>query len=103
MGNTDSFFLLCSSAPAFQGMRLAIVVMLLSLLFTNPPRSRSFRAVLGVFAAVVFTGSLTLMFRYQIGFIDALLFVETAIIVAIAALETPVRISVKSQAARVNA
>lgn len=84
---TDPTFTAPVGLMGFEIGRLLVAVLLLFLLFTEPPRSLAVRGVLGVGAAATFVVALQSLFNYQIGIIDCILYMEVAIIVALEALE----------------
>ena len=84
---TDPTFLAPVGLMGFEIGRLLVAVLLLFLLFTEPPRSLKVRTVLGIAAFMTFAIALQSFFTYQIGFIDCVLYLEVAIIVGLEALE----------------
>lgn len=69
-------------------IRGAIVVLLIGLLVTNPPRSYVLRAIIGVWSVLLAATSVQLLYSYRVNILDAIVFIEIAIIFAIEALET---------------
>jgi hypothetical protein len=78
---------LASAEPNYAYMRAALVVVLLTLLVSSPPRSLYFRQFLGLFAAALFGSTIWLSATYTINLLDAVIFTEVAIIFMIEALE----------------
>lgn len=81
----------------FTLIRGVIVVLLLSLLLTKPPRSQALRLVIGLWSALLATVSLQGFIDYRIQLFDALIFLEVAVIFAVEALETRVTIPVSKK------
>jgi hypothetical protein len=74
-------------------MRAALVVVLVMLLVTSPPRSANFRTFLAAFSSALFIGTVALSYWYAIELLDAIIFLEVSIICMIEALEaSPVRV-----------
>ncbi|MDB5187066.1 MAG: hypothetical protein JWM07_538 [Candidatus Saccharibacteria bacterium] len=71
-------------------MRAALVVVLLTLLITHPPRSGYFRIFLAAFSGALAISAVVLTYWYAIGLLDAIIFLEIAIIFMIEALEASV-------------
>lgn len=84
---TDPTFKAPVGLMGFEIGRLLVAVLLLFLLFTDPPRSLGVRRILGGAAFVMFAVALQSLFTYQIGIIDCILYLEVAIIVGLEALE----------------
>ena len=72
-----------------QGVRALLIGLLLGLFFTSPPRSVYFRAILGTASLLLFIGVPVLVMDNYIRLLDALVFIETAIIFAVNAIESP--------------
>ena len=81
-----------ASDPLAQGVRVALIGLLTVLFFTSPPRSLEFRTALGFASGVLGIGVAIMLSQYSMGIMDALLFTEVAIIFALEALESPVRV-----------
>ena len=79
---------LASTAITYAFIRLGLVVILLGLLAFRPPRSFQARVFLGSVASVLGIVTLVLVGQYNIAFLDAIVFIEVAIILMIEALET---------------
>lgn len=79
---------LASTATAYAFIRLGIISILLGLLAFRPPRSLQTRVFLGSAASVLGISTIILLGRYDIAFLDAIVFIEVAIILMIEALET---------------
>jgi len=83
-----------SSDAASQVIRLALIGLLASLLFVKPPRSIQFRTALSIASAALTFGVTIMLSQYQVAPLDALLFIEAAIIFALEAMESPVSLKV---------
>lgn len=81
---------LASTTSNYAYMRVALIAVLLTLLVTEPPRSGYFRIFLGAFSAALAISTITLSYWYAIGILDAIVFIEVAIIFMIEALEANV-------------
>ena len=87
--NPDSPLMwLASTATAYAYLRLGLVVILLGLLAFRPPRSLYGRVFLAVMSFVLGTSTFVLVGQYSIAFLDAIVFIEVAIILMLEALET---------------
>ena len=71
----------------FTVLRIVMIALLVGLLLTNPPRSHMFRTMLGVWAVALAVTAGQLLMNYQIHMLDAILFIEVAIIFGAEALE----------------
>lgn len=78
---------LASTEANYAYMRAALVIVLLILFVSSPPRSLYFRQFLGLFAAALFGSTIWLSATYTINLLDAVVFTEVAIIFMIEALE----------------
>lgn len=78
---------LASTSSNYAYMRVALIAVLLTLLVTNPPRSGYSRVFLGAFSAALGLSTIILSSWYAIDLLDAVVFVEVAIIFMIEALE----------------
>lgn len=84
---------LASTTINYAYMRAALIVVLIMLLVTNPPRSVYFRTFLAGFSSALFVGTILLSHWYAIGLLDAIVFVEVSIICMIEAIEAnPMRV-----------
>lgn len=90
---------LASTAITYAFIRLGLVVILLGLLAFRPPRSFQARVFLGSVASVLGIVTLVLVGQYNIAFLDAIVFIEVAIILMIEALETD-QLTVRQLAAK---
>lgn len=90
-----------SSDQAIQVIRLLLLGLLIGLLLTSPPRSAYFRTVLGAGSILLVIGSAAMLVGDYMLLLDALIFMEAAIIFAVDAIESPKaeRIDEKSSAA----
>lgn len=87
--NNDALFSeLWSSQLAYDAIRVALIATLLMLVFSKPPRSTHFRALLSVMAVVLLASAPAMLLHYQMKLLDAVVFVQIAIIFAIEAAET---------------
>lgn len=75
------------TTAAYALIRGAIILLLLGLLVTQPPRSRLFRVMLGTWAVALAVLAGQLLLTYQIFLLDAIMFIEIAIIFGVEALE----------------
>lgn len=71
----------------FTVLRIVMIALLVGLLLTNPPRPHMFRTMLGVWAVALAVTAGQLLMNYQIHMLDAILFIEVAIIFGAEALE----------------
>lgn len=69
-------------------IRIAFIAMLLGLVFSTIPRSVSFRALLCVMSVILVASASVMLLRYQMRLLDAVIFIQVAIIFAIEAAET---------------
>lgn len=84
---------LASTTINYAYMRMALIVVLIMLLVTRPPRASYFRSFLAGFSSALFISTILLSHWYVIELLDAIVFLEVAIICMIEALETnPVRV-----------
>ena len=83
------------TSSAFMVVRIAIAILLSALLFTKPPRSVYFRAMLGVWAVSLSILASQLLMNYQLNLLDAVMFIEVAIIFGVEALESSLATSTK--------
>ena len=90
---------LASTAVIYAFIRLGLVVILLGLLAFRPPRSFQARVFLGSVASVLGIVTLVLVGQYNIAFLDAIVFIEVAIILMIEALEAD-QLTVRQLAAK---
>lgn len=97
---TDPTFKTPVGLMGFEIGRLLIAVLLLFLLFTDPPRSLRVRGILGGAAFVMFAVALQSLFAYQIGIVDCILYLEVAIIVGLEALEPQGHLSMRHPSMR---
>jgi hypothetical protein len=84
---------LAATTVNYAYMRAALIVVLVMLLVTTPPRSVHFRTFLAAFSSALFIGTIVLSYGYVIELLDAIVFIEVAIICMIEAVEAnPVRV-----------
>lgn len=79
---------LADTTIAFTLLRAVICVLLIGLLFTNPPRSSTLRYIVGAGSVLLFIVNAYLTLNFQILLFDAIVFLEVAIIFGIEALES---------------
>ena len=75
-------------------LRVFIVIGLVVVLVSRPPRSAKVRFFLGVLSSVILVGTCASMVDYRIGLLDTALYAQASIILALEAIETqasPVR------------
>lgn len=98
--NSDALFSeLGSSTLEYDIIRVTLIATLLGLVFSRPPRSTSFRALLSVMGAILVTSAAVMLLHYQMRLLDAVVFIQVAIIFAIEAAEASphVELPVKEQ------
>ncbi|MDB5168342.1 MAG: hypothetical protein JWO55_600 [Candidatus Saccharibacteria bacterium] len=78
---------LASTSIYYAYMRAALIVVLVTLLVTSPPRSGYFRLFLAAFASALAISAIHLSYWYAISLLDAVIFIEVAIIFMIESLE----------------
>jgi hypothetical protein len=81
------FFWLASDSMLYQCIRLALAVVVLALLFTNPPRRIWLQLVTGLFAIGVGGWVVQSTIVYSMHISDAICFLATSITIAVALLE----------------
>lgn len=83
--NGINFFI--ATEISYDIVRVGVLAILVSLLFIKAPRSMAMRIFLGIIAAVVFISSTWMLLNYQMQMIDTFVFIISAIVFAIEALE----------------
>jgi hypothetical protein len=78
---------LAATTENYAYMRAALIIVLLTLLVTNLPRSGYFRVFLAAFSVALGISTILLSYWYAIGLMDAIIFIEVAIIFMIESLE----------------
>lgn len=78
---------MADTTPLYAFLRGIAAILLIALLITSPPRSATLRTTIAVSSAVLAFLTIVLTFNYQIHLLDAVVFLETALIFAIEALE----------------
>lgn len=100
----DGFVMSFASAGIVHSVLRAVVIIgLVAVLVSRPPRSARVRLFLAALSAMLFAGSCAAVLNYQIGILDVLLYSQVAIILAIEAIEiqtAPVRFARKPVPAR---
>lgn len=76
-----------NTTASYTVLRAVIIFLLISILVTNPPRSRALRAVIGVWSLLLASVAVQIFHGYEIHLLDAIVFMQVAIILAIEALE----------------
>lgn len=91
----DGFLMSFASAGYIHtALRVLVVVGLIVVLVSQPPRSPQVRLILGLVSATLLVGGIVSIVDYRIGILDVMLYTQVAIILAIEALENktaPVR------------
>lgn len=85
----DSFAMnLADKSLMFAVLRAVLGVLLVGLLVTDPPRSLILRSVIGTTSVLLVIISTYLLLNFQMFLLDAVVFLQVAIIFGIEALET---------------
>jgi hypothetical protein len=79
-----------SSSIGFAYLRTALIVVLLVLLFTNPPRRLFLRACLMIFGIILGFAVVQMALTYTLNFLDAVVLLEVSIIAIIEGLESEI-------------
>lgn len=79
---------LADTTPTYLFLRGAIIVLLISILVTKPPRSLKLRGMIGAWSFLLGLQAIEALFSYELRLLDGLVFMEVAIILGIEALET---------------
>ena len=79
---------IASTAVGYSYIRIALIIILGVLLFSNPPRAMYFRYFLILCAAALIIATVELLMNYHMDIVDAIVFTEIAIIFTIEGLET---------------
>lgn len=87
---------LAGTSIGYEVLRGVAIVLLGTLLFSNPPRALYIRYTIGASAAVLGIATTVLAVTYAIQLIDTIVFMEVAVIFGIEALELPVEQTVKA-------
>lgn len=100
----DSFVMSFASAGIVHSVLRAVVIIgLIVVLMSRPPRSARVRLLLGTVSAMLIAGGCASIVNYQIGILDVILYAQVAIILAIEAIEiqtAPVRFAQKTAPAQ---
>lgn len=80
---------LASTTNIYQAIRVGILLLLVGLAISSPPRSLLFRSLLLVGVMTLVLSALYCLFSYSANIIDSIVFTEVAIIFGIEALELP--------------
>lgn len=93
----DGFLMsFANSGPIHTALRAIVLVGLFVVLVSRPPRSTPVRVALGALSSIVLMGACASMMDYHIGVLDAVLYLQVSIILAMEAIENqkaPVRFS----------
>lgn len=85
----DSYaMILADTTMTFTILRSVVCVLLIGLLVTNPPRSIVLRNIIGASSVFLLILTSYLLLNFQMHLLDAIVFVEVAIIFGIEALES---------------
>lgn len=85
----ESFaMILADTTMSFAILRAILCILLIILLVTNPPRSLAIRTAVGTSALFLVVVTLQLLLNFQMHLLDAVVFMQVAIIFGIEALET---------------
>jgi hypothetical protein len=68
-------------------VRIIIIIALVAALFSNPPRSHAFRKVTGILSIILITIAWQQLNSYSLAVLDALSFMQAAVILGLVALE----------------
>ncbi len=79
---------LADTTTTFAALRAVVAVLLVGLLITNPPRSIVLRSIIGVTSLLLVSISTYLVMNFQMYVLDAVVFLQVAIIFGIEALES---------------
>lgn len=86
---TDSFYMsFADTGTMHTVLRAVVVVGLMIILFSRPPRSAPVRMVLGALSSVILIGACASMIDYHVGPLDAVLYLQVSIILALEAIES---------------
>lgn len=100
----DSFVMSFASTGVIHSVLRGIVILgLIVVLVSRPPRSARVRLLLGAASTMLIVGSCVSIVNYQIGVLDIVLYAQVAIILAIEAIEiqtAPVRFAFKPSPAQ---
>lgn len=80
---------LAGTSIIYAVLRAILIIILGVLLFSNPPRAYLFRYGIGLVAVVLGVATAVCALTYKINIVDAVVFIEIAIIFGIEALEAP--------------
>lgn len=78
---------LADTSLTYTTIRGGIIVMLISILVTKPPRALALRGMLGSWALLLALRAIDALLSYEMHVLDSVVFMEVAIILAIEALE----------------
>ncbi len=83
----DPVMWIASTTTQYESLRGVLIALLLVLLFSHPPRALLFRWFIGALAAGLLLATISSLLSYSMKLLDAVVFVEIAIIFGIEALE----------------
>lgn len=78
---------LASTSDGYAVVRAGIAAILIALLYTHPPRSKNFRLLLSVASLAFGTWAAILTMQSSMFVLDIFVFLQTAVVFAIAAIE----------------
>lgn len=81
---------LASTSVEYAYLRATLLIVLVTLLVSSPPRSAFFRLLLASFALTIGIGTAVLSYSHAIPLLDAVVFIEVAIVFMIEALEADI-------------
>lgn len=85
----DTFLMsLADTSPFFTILRAVIIILLIGLLVTNPPRSQAVRVGLAAWGLMVATLAIEMLLSYRAYLLDVIVLLEVAIICGLEALES---------------
>jgi hypothetical protein len=94
----DFFMHFAASSPVYTALRVSIIVIMVGLLLTEPPRSVVFRTIVASWAVLLTSLVINLLVTYQVNLFDIIMFMELAVIFTIESLEagTPRMVDVQT-------
>lgn len=88
---------LADTSLAYTLLRGGIIMLLVSILVTEPPRSLELRGMIGSWSILLAVQSISALLSYGMHVLDSIVFIEVAIILAIEALEYRQQIPVEKK------
>ncbi len=89
---SNSIMWLASTTQAFTIVRAALLLVIFSLLVTDPPRNVYLRAIVGVFSVVIVGSTIGAFYENHMQALDAFLLMATGIATGITVLELDQRV-----------